>query len=227
MVTTSAWLLGALLGMRHALEPDHLAAVSALAAEQRGRRAGLLLGASWGVGHALSLLAVAGSLALLERQVPEHVTAVLEFVVALVITGLGVRSLLRAWALGRSGPAHVHAHGPLSHVHQGPEAHVHVSGATLATRPLLVGLLHGLAGSGALTALVLARLEGAPSRLAYVALFSLGSVAGMGLLTGLAGLSLERLKHPRTELALALLAGLVAVGTGGWWGLQSVLAFRG
>jgi len=159
--------------------------------------------------------------------VPEPVTAALELLVAVVITGLGLRSLHKAWALGRSGPAHLHAHGALAHVHQGPEAHVHLPGVTLATRPLLVGLLHGLAGSGALTALVLARLEGAPSRLAYVALFSLGSVAGMGLLTSLAGLSLERLRHPRTELALLLLAGLLAVGTGGWWGVQSFLAFRG
>jgi hypothetical protein len=227
MLSSSAWLLGAVLGMRHALEPDHLAAVSALAAEQRGRRAGLLLGASWGVGHALSLLAVAGSLALLERRVPEPVTAALELLVAVVITALGVRSLRKAWTLGRSGPAHLHAHGEVAHVHHGPEAHIHLSGSTLATRPLLVGLLHGLAGSGALTALVLARLEGATTRLAYVALFSLGSVAGMGLLTSLAGLSLERLRHPRTEWALLLLAGLLAVGTGSWWGLQSVLAFRG
>lgn len=215
-------LLGVALGMRHAFEPDHLAAVSTLASERRGARAGLALGALWGVGHTASLLLVGGSLALLEAQMPAAVMNVLELAVAVMVVGLGARALVRAVREGREGHPSTHAHGEVVHTHVAPLQHLHLNGWTLATRPLLIGLVHGLAGSGALTALVLAELPSAASRLAYIALFGLGSVLGMAMLTGLVGVPLGRLaRAPRLASRLLGAAGLLSVGVGTFWGVEA------
>ncbi|MDP1824109.1 MAG: hypothetical protein Q8L48_12730 [Archangium sp.] len=222
-------LVGLSLGMRHALEPDHLAAVSTLASEEHGGlRSSLRLGLFWGVGHTLALLLVGGSLALLDAQMPARLALVFELLVAVMIVTLGVRAVLRAVAEGRAGFEHTHAHGGLTHTHAAPSEHLHLSRWTVATRPLLIGLMHGLAGSGALTALVLAELPTASARLSYIALFGAGSVVGMSLLTGLAGVPLMKLaRAPRLATALLLFTGTVSTGIGAWWGwgaVQSLLA---
>ena len=223
-----AALLGVLLGMRHAFEPDHLAAVSTLAAEERSIRGGLFLGALWGVGHSVSLVVVGGSLAVLEAQMPPRIADSLELAVGLMLVGLGVRAIGRAVKEGRSGVVHSHAHGGLEHVHPAPAEHVHLSRWTLATRPLLIGVVHGLAGSGALTALVLAELPSVSARLTYIGLFGLGSVVGMALLTGLFGLPLGRLQRTPKVLAACLLAvGVVSVVAGGLWGLAALERLAG
>ena len=213
-------LVGLALGMRHALEPDHLAAVSTLAGEQRGGTgAGLRLGAFWGLGHTASLVLVGGSLALLGAQMPAQLGLCFELAVGLMISALGLRAVRRALVEGRAGATHAHAHGPLTHVHAAPPEHLHLRRWTLATRPLLIGVLHGLAGSGALTALVLAELPTAAARLTYIVLFGAGSVVGMALLTGLAGVPLMRLaRAPRAAAALLLLSGAISTGVGAWWG---------
>jgi hypothetical protein len=216
-------LLGVALGMRHAVEPDHLAAVSTLATEQKNARAGLALGALWGLGHTLSLLVVGGGLALLEAQMPPWVAALFELLVAVMIVVLGVRAVRRSFIEGRAGRASTHTHGDVEHTHAAPVEHVHLRSWTFATRPLLVGLLHGLAGSGAITALVLAELPTAGARLGYIALFGSGSVVGMALLTGLAGVPLMRLaRTPRVATGLLAVAGLVSITVGLWWGATSV-----
>lgn len=215
-------LLGVALGMRHALEPDHLAAVSTLASEQKSPRAGMMVGALWGLGHSASLFAVGGTLALLEAQMPARLELVFELAVALMIFSLGVRAIRQALREGRQGVPHEHRHGGLVHHHSAPPAHLHLQRWTVSTRPLLVGVLHGLAGSGALTALVLAELPDAAARLAYIGLFGAGSVLGMGLLTGLAGVPLSRLaRRPRLSAALLATAGVVSLVVGSWWGVAS------
>lgn len=224
--TLAACGIGALLGMRHAFEPDHLAAVSTLAAEQRGRKAGFILGAFWGAGHALSLVVVAGTLVVLGAQMPEQLATAFEALVGVVIVALGVRAVRKAIALGRSGAVTPHSHGPTgeAHVHAGPAGHIHVSRLTLATRPLMMGVLHGLAGSGALTALVVARMEGTPARLMYVAVFALGSVLGMSVLTGTATVWMERPAARRWDARLLGAAGTIAVIVGTYWGITAVSA---
>lgn len=218
-------LVGLSLGMRHALEPDHLAAVSTLASQERGGlRASLRLGLFWGLGHSLSLVVVGGSLALLGAQMPARLGLSFELLVALMVIALGVRAVVRAVAEGRAGSEHTHVHGGLTHRHTAPSEHLHLSRWTLATRPLLIGLLHGLAGSGALTALVLAELPTAAARLSYIALFGAGSVLGMSLLTGLAGVPLMRLaRAPRLAAALLLCTGLMSTGIGAWWGWSAIV----
>ncbi len=217
-------LLGVTIGMRHALEPDHLAAVSTLATEQRSPRAGLWLGALWGIGHSLSLLVVGGGLALLEAQMPERLGVMLELLVAVMIIGLGARAILRSvreGGVGRKGP---HAHGESVHTHPAPDQHLHLRSWTFSTRPLIIGVVHGLAGSGALTALVLAELPSSVARLSYIALFGAGSLVGMAMLTGLAGLPLMRAaRSPRLSAWVLGLAGCLSSAGGLWWGFDSGL----
>jgi ABC-type nickel/cobalt efflux system permease component RcnA len=221
-------LLGVALGMRHALEPDHLAAVSTLASEQKSAKAGVLVGAMWGVGHSASLFLVGGSLALLEARMPPRVEQSFELLVALMIIFLGVRALRQATREGRAGVPHEHRHGALVHQHPAPPSHLHLNRMTFATRPLLVGIVHGLAGSGALTALVLAELPTFGARLGYIALFAAGSVVGMGTLTGLAGVPLSRAaRAPRIASGLLAVAGVVSLVIGTWWGFSSASRLLG
>ncbi len=215
-------MLGLTIGMRHALEPDHLAAVSTLATENKNARAGLWLGALWGLGHSVALLLVGGGLALVEAKMPESLALGFELLVAAMILGLGVQAVARSIREGRAGATLTHHHGSVRHTHSMPGAHVHVRSWTFATRPLIIGVVHGLAGSGALTALVLAELPSLSARLSYIAVFGAGSVIGMALLTGLAGWPLMQLaRSPRLSAALLGLTGLVSSGVGLWWGFES------
>src|SRR5579864_681003 len=141
-----AW--GLLQGMRHAVEPDHLAAVSTLVAERRSPRSAASYAIAWGTGHALVLLAVGGALLLLRARMPERIAAVFELTVAVMLVALGVRALWRALAAGRTGESAPHSHQELP-----PRRRF-----ALARQPLAVGCIHGLAGSGALAALVVAQM---------------------------------------------------------------------
>lgn len=215
LAASTGWLLGVVLGMRHALEPDHLTAVSALVTEERGARRGALLGVAWGAGHTLALLAVGVALALLEAEMPARLAVAFELGVSAMLVALGARNLARAWRLGREGPVRRHAHGGRAHAHAGGLPHVHLGSVALARRPLLIGVVHGLAGSGSLTALVLAGLPSTGARLLYIGLFGLGSAAGMALLSGLAGWPLARLaREPRAARGVLWATGLLSAGLG-------------
>lgn len=211
--------LGSLLGMRHALEPDHLAAVSTLVTSERSSFRAALLGACWGLGHTLALVVVGAVLVLLRAEMPPRITDVFEFFVALMLIGLGLRAIHQATREGTSGPARAHRHRGVEHVHRSGVPHVHIGAWTLARRPLLVGAVHGLAGSGALTALVLATLPTTAAQLAYVGLFALGSTVGMAALSGLLGWPLARLgAHRRVVRAVTLMVGCASTLLGLFWG---------
>ena len=223
--------LGSLLGMRHALEPDHLTAVSTLVTTvpgERGRYRAAMLGAFWGLGHTLSLVVVGAVLVVLRAEMPARVSDVFELFVAIMLVGLGIRAIALASRQGRVGPAHVHHHGHVVHAHAGAAPHVHVGRWTLARRPLLVGAVHGLAGSGALTALVLATLTSTTARITYMALFGFGSTLGMAVLSGLLGWPVARLGANRTlARAVSLAVGCISIALGLAWGypLTSRLLF--
>ena len=204
--------LGIGLGARHALEPDHLAAVSVLAADRRGARRGLVLGALWGVGHTLSLLACGLAVAIAAARIPARLTDLLEFAVAAMLVALGGRAVLRAV---RKEPSR-HA-SPRGHLHApvGAAQRLHVARHALAIRPLLVGALHGLAGSGALVALATASFPTAAARVAFIALFGFGSIAAMAAISGLAGWPLARLaRSPSAGRTLLAVAGTTSVVLG-------------
>jgi hypothetical protein len=211
--------LGSLLGMRHALEPDHLAAVSTLVTRERGSVKAALLGACWGLGHTFSLFVVGAGLVLLRTEMPAGISDAFEFAVAIMLVVLGVRAMYLAARQGAVGLTHAHHHGHLTHTHAGAQNHLHVGRWTLARRPLLVGAVHGLAGSGALTALVLASLPTTAARLAYISLFGLGSTVGMATLSGLFGWPLARLgAQSGVARALSFAVGVASAGLGLVWG---------
>jgi hypothetical protein len=215
--------LGSLLGMRHALEPDHLAAVTTLVAGERSKFKAALLGACWGLGHTFSLLIVGIVLVVLRADMPPRLADTFEFLVALMLIALGVRAIYLAASQGPEGPAHSHRHGHRHHTHEGAPAHVHIGTWTLARRPLLVGAIHGLAGSGALTALVLTTLPSMTARLTYMAVFGLGSTLGMAALSGLLGWPLAQLsRHQSLLRGISLVVGCVSTALGVWWGYPLV-----
>ena len=211
--------LGTLLGMRHALEPDHLTAVSTLVTGERSSMRAAMLGASWGVGHTLSLVAVGAVLVVLRAEMPAHIADLFELFVAVMLVALGVRAISIAVRQGPVGPTHTHHHGQVVHKHAGATPHVHVGRWTLARRPLIVGAVHGLAGSGALTALVLATLTSTAARITYMTLFGFGSTLGMAVLSGLLGWPLAKIGANRTMTrALSIVVGCVSIGLGLFWG---------
>src|SRR5438128_6595957 len=109
--------LGAVLGMRHALEPDHLAAVSTLVTEHRKSTRAIFLGVCWGLGHTLALVAVGVLLIALRAELPDRLTDFFELGVAAMLIALGMRAIRRAARQGADGPSAVHQHGPLVHRH--------------------------------------------------------------------------------------------------------------
>ncbi|MGH7357293.1 MAG: hypothetical protein ACREJR_00590, partial [Candidatus Rokuibacteriota bacterium] len=212
--------LGLTLGLRHALDADHVAAVSTLVARERGLARSCLLGAFWGAGHTLALLGAGIAVIGFKLTITPGLEAVLERAVGLVLALLGGHVLLRALAgTLASGPDH--AHGGLTHRHPliaGSRAAEHVHLVRLGGRPFLVGLLHGLAGSAALTLLVLGTIPSPIGALVYVLVFGIGSTAGMLLLSGLVGLPVA-LAAPgahRLQAAIQVIAGVGSVGLGLW-----------
>jgi len=122
-------------------------------------------------------------------------------------------------ACGSLATVREHHHGRLVHNHAGAAPHVHVGKWTLARRPLLVGAVHGLAGSGALTALVLATLSSTTARITYMALFGLGSTLGMAALSGLLGWPIARVgTHGGVARSISLAVGCISIILGLYWG---------
>jgi hypothetical protein len=219
---TSSWL-GSLLGMRHALEPDHLAAVSTLVSRERSSARAALLGVWWGLGHTLALFITGAVLVGLRAEMPAAAADAFEFAVALMLVGLGVRAIAQAARVAGDGPTRTHSHGGVVHRHAGVPAHVHIGAWTLARRPLLIGAIHGLAGSGALTALVLSTLPSPGAQLAYVVLFGLGSTVSMAALSGALGWPLARIgAHHAVGRAVLLIVGCLTTALGVVWGYPAI-----
>jgi High-affinity nickel-transport protein len=215
--------LGSLLGMRHAFEPDHLAAVSTLVSGERSGYKAALLGAWWGLGHTLALVVAGAVLVVLRAEMPPRLADIFELLVAMMLIALGMRAMHQAVRQGTAGPVHAHHHGTLVHAHETGAAHVHIGGWTLARRPLIVGAVHGLAGSGALTALVLATLPTTAAQITYMGLFGLGSTFGMAALSGALGWPLARLgAHSGLQRAVSLVVGGVSIALGIAWGYPLV-----
>src|SRR6476646_2412768 len=205
--------------MRHALEPDHIAAVSTLVSDEQSSIRAAWLGVCWGIGHTLTLFVVGLGLVLVQSEIPSGLADVFEIFVSMMLIGLGMRSVLQAARLGSKGPAILHKHRWIVHQHPGMPAHVHIGNWTLARRPLLVGAVHGLAGSGALTALVLATLPSTAARITYMALFGVGSTVGMAALSGVLGWPLGHLvTHRGLARGLSLTVGGVSTVLGFAWG---------
>lgn len=173
--------IGLVLGLRHAFEPDHLAAVSTLATRQGRFWPVAWLGLAWGVGHTAAVAVVAATVVGLGVTLPAGLWPLAELAVGVLLVALGGTVVWR-YARGR-WHMHRHAHGQASHLHlhshlQGA-AHAHAHAAGDVHRSLGFGLLHGLAGSAAVVVLLVAAAPGVALRVAYIAAFGIGTIVGM------------------------------------------------
>jgi high-affinity nickel-transport protein len=234
--------LGLVFGLKHATEADHIVAVSTIVSEQRSLLRSCAVGALWGIGHTISLVLVGILVLALRVNVPQGIAHWLEFGVALMIIGLGLSALLRL----RSGrrrrrDVHLHKHNHddgVSHVHLHFHEHEtgHTGGGAVAAhshavsrigfKPLLVGAMHGLAGSAALTLLVLTQIQSTALGLVYLAVFGIGSIAGMLLMSGLIGLpfALSARRLGGVNYSLQAIAGALSVAFGLWYAYQTGIA---
>ncbi|MCH8338712.1 MAG: urease accessory protein, partial [Chloroflexi bacterium] len=191
---SSLLVVGFLLGVRHALDPDHIASVATISSGSRSLRDGLNQGAAWGVGHTLTLLLFGGSALLLGLVVPGDLALVLELTVGLMLILLGadvVRRIIRE-------RIHVHRHDHADvashlhvHSHAQSDRHEHSHPPLLPLRALFVGLMHGLAGSAALILLTVVSAPSISAGIIYILVFGVGSILGMGLLSVIIALPLS------------------------------------
>lgn len=215
-------LLGLLTGLRHSIEADHVAAVSTMVASGGKKlRSAPLLGTLWGLGHTATLFAAGLLVLLLAVNIPEKVSGSLEFGVGIMLLFLAVTTFTGFRAgrffrgLGRHGHSHPHAHPEHGiihtheHGHEGEHHHGHKS--------IIVGMIHGMAGSGALMLVVLSTIQSVPLGLAYIAIFGAGSIASMAGVSTLIGLPFAKARNfAKMTLVLRYASAIVAfvIGAG-------------
>jgi sulfite exporter TauE/SafE len=231
---TLALGLGFVLGLKHATEADHLVAVTTIVSEQRSIWRSGLVGALWGVGHTVSLLAAGVLVIILGIAIPGPIAAAFEFLVALMIIFLGGRILYLT--LRHRTHLHVHAHShegrPHTHFHFHDESEAHQATSAqhghldqhhrrglTGLRPLVVGMIHGLAGSAVLTLLVLTEVVRDGSRvrgMAYLLVFGIGSIGGMLLMSTLISLPLvlTTRRFERIEIPMRLVVSISSIAFG-------------
>lgn len=246
--------LGFFLGMRHATDADHVIAVATIVARQRSTRSAALIGAVWGLGHTLTILVVGGGIILFGWVIPPRVGLSMEFSVGLMLIILGLMNLTgvlqwmsdRAVSGARAGAthSHPHSHGDYVHSHHhghDPERHPHradrtpvawldghlgQSGIYQVIRPLVVGIVHGLAGSAAVALLVLTTIRNPQWSMVYLLIFGLGTLAGMMLLTQLIAVpfAITSQRSGRFHGRLRIASGLLSLAFGCFVAYQTGVA---
>lgn len=231
----SILVLGFLIGMRHALDADHLAAVATMATRQEGMRRAAWRGAVWGLGHTLTLFVIGGICLLVNAEVPARFSWFADIAVGGMLVVLGVEVF---WRMRRRGlhvhahrhddgtvHLHAHAHEPATAEAHDRERHHHAHRRSFPKRALMVGLVHGMAGSAALLLLTL-HATGSPwLGLAYIGVFGVGSILGMALLSSMMVIPL----HSSTGLLDRVQGGLqTAIGgfslvLGAWMVLRTLV----
>jgi hypothetical protein len=214
------------LGLRHATDPDHLAAVSTLVAGARERATGAAarLGLSWGLGHALSLFAFGVPIVLFKAYLPEPVQRGAETTVGVVIAALAVWLLVR-WRRGLFH-LHLHAHDRGLHTHghvHGGDGHPHRgAGARTPIQAFAIGLLHGMGGSAGVGVLLLASIHDHLLALAALAVFAFCTALSMAALSTGFGLTLSRARVAGTLQRLAPALATVSLSFGVWYALGAL-----
>ena len=213
--------LGFFLGLKHAIEADHLAAVSTIVSERKSLWSSTIVGGVWGLGHTISLFVAGVFVLLLNFQISEQTERILEFGVGIMLLFLGL-NVFRKIAQGGKIHFHSHEHGEREHVHP----HLHEldkidekeshHGLKFSPRALFIGMIHGLAGSAALMLLVIPTIESRPLGLLYIIIFGIGSIGGMMLMSFLVGLPfhLTASRFNRFNNILQGTAGLVSIVIG-------------
>jgi ABC-type nickel/cobalt efflux system permease component RcnA len=226
--------IGLVFGLRHATEVDHVVAVSTIVSQHKNVLRSAAVGAMWGAGHTVSLLVIGALVLSLRVAIPERVSGWLEFGVALMIIGLGISALWRALRKSSEVHVHQHSHDGLSHKHvhfhekqtrHEPSSHAAHSHdvSRIGWKPLLIGTMHGLAGSGALTLLVLTQISSPWVGMLYLGIFGIGSIVGMLLMSGLIGLPFALTSRNLTHVhhRLQTVAAILSICFGLWYAYQT------
>ena len=222
-------LLGFMLGLSHALDADHVVAVGTLAAETESLKRSSILGLFWGMGHTITL-AVIGTIVLsMKWRIPETLATSMEVLVAGMIMGLGGLLLWRA-TKPLTLHTHTHSHDDRTHTHvhvhaheQDIHAHHHLKNSL--QKAFMVGVVHGVAGSAALTLTVMATMPSTLLGLLYIVIFGVGTIAGMFMMSMVVSVPFivmaQRATHWHTRIKAC--AGIFAIGFGGVlaWSLLS------
>lgn len=223
-------LISLLLGLRHASDPDHLAAVTTLVASEKerdqARKAGTM-GLLWGLGHGTALVLLGLPLVLLNQYLPEVVGKIAEVAIGCIIVLLAVRLLIR-W---RQGLYHVHAHTHAGaeahrhvHSHARDDAHEHAHRVPRRT-PLSsygVGLVHGIGGSGGLTLLLISTISEKVQATGALLLFAVGTAVSMALLSTAFGLVIAGGPMARNFERVAPVLGVLSMAFGVWYALGAL-----
>jgi len=217
--------VGLILGMKHALDPDHIVAVSTIVSEQKSLTRSSLVGAFWGAGHTTTLLIFGLAVILLRLTIPDRMALGMEFGVAIMLIVLGGNLLLKL-RRGRRLHLHSHEHDGQAHLHLhlhggDAQAHTHPHLLRSGLKPFLVGMVHGAAGSAALMLLVLTTIPSPLAAFLYILIFGVGSVAGMLVVSTAVSLPfvLTARRFAEFEARIRGLAGAVSVAFGlilGW-----------
>ena len=192
----AALVLGVVLGLKHSLDPDHVVAVSTIVSQYRNPLRSFWVGVSWGLGHTTTLLIIGVTIIALRLTIPDRMALLLEFFVGVMLVGLGAQVVYGF--LKKKVHQHSHGHEEEDHLHfhshapppekiQNVKVEHHndtgIGKPFLRKKSYIVGLVHGVAGSAALTLLVLASIESPWVGLVYILLFGLGSILSMGVMT--------------------------------------------
>jgi hypothetical protein len=212
---------GFVTGLQHATQADHITAVATLVSKNRRLSRASLLGALWGAGHTLTLFMAGLTVLLLAISIPVKLALSLEFGVGimLIILGLSVIRSIRKNAVIDSffnifstKHIHPHAHGNKMHVHP----HDHIEEHTHSHKSIIVGMIHGMAGSGALMLVVLSTVDSVMSGLAYIALFGIGSIVGMLVISTAIGVPFvfTARRFSNVNRYIRTITALVSIGLG-------------
>jgi ABC-type nickel/cobalt efflux system permease component RcnA len=208
--TRMVLMAGFVIGLVHALDPDHLAAISTMVCKRRSLWRSALIGGWWGIGHTLALLAAGVLVILLQFRISLEVEQALEFGVAIMLVGLGLNVWWRFAARRSEKKADNSEH---AHSHARPS-----TGVQLGWRPLLIGLVHGMAGSAALLFLTVGKLPVASQKFLFLAVFGMGSIGGMMLMSALLSLPVywTAERFALAHKGVRLLAGGFSLCLGAW-----------
>ena len=223
-------LISLVLGLRHASDPDHLAAVTTLIASkeerEQARKAGWM-GLCWGLGHGTTLVILGLPLVLFNRFLPERVGQIAEVVIGMVIVALAVRLLLR-WRRGVFH-AHAHSHNGRSdhrHVHSHKKDGSHEHGHAVPHRGPLgaygIGFVHGIGGSGGLTLLLLSTISDQAEAAVALVIFAAGTAVSMAMLSTVFGLAIAGGPLARNFNRVAPVLGVLSMAFGVWYALGAL-----
>lgn len=219
--TVSILGFGFVLGLWHAKDPDHLAAVSTIVADKKNLLSSTIVGGFWGIGHTLSLLAVGALVIFLKLQISESMESMLEAAVGVMLVLLGLNALRK---LRKKSKVHIHSHEHEGHLHT--HVHTHADESKEVThhfekfspRAILIGTVHGLAGSAGVMLLILPTIGTPLVAILYILIFGVGSILGMMLMSLLIGLPMYVTagRFEAANKAILGIAGIFSLFLGGF-----------